>query len=51
MKVDLTIAENKAKKKEEKVEALERALIASREKNQSMQVIIQKLREEFIKVS
>jgi hypothetical protein len=33
MKVDLTVAENKAKKKEEKVEALERALVVGREKN------------------
>jgi hypothetical protein len=51
IKVDLQIAEKKIKRKEEKLEELERQLQMAREKYQAFQSIIAKMREEFVKVS
>jgi kinesin family protein 5 len=51
IKVDLQISENKVKKKDLKLEELEKQLLISREKQKTFQSIIATLREEFIKVS
>ena len=40
MKVDLQIAENRVRKKEEKLETIEKQLLLSREKQQQLQAII-----------
>ena len=50
LKVDLQVAERKLARKEEKIQQLEKSVLASRQKQQDYLSIIKQLKQEFLKV-
>jgi len=50
LKVDLQVSERKLERKQAKIDALEKTVVMSRQKQQDYLTIIKQLKQEFLKV-